>query len=424
MGVTPGHYPLSCGQRWLVYLFEQAKDLARPVQRIYRSGRDFNSSAFLEALQTTVASHPALRLRLVRSRQGWRQHFPDIEVVVSGEEITGRTPEMRAAYASMLMAAEAKKTLDLRKEPPVKVKIVKLDEEYLLSICIDHIAADETGFDLFEKELIAAYETIANGRPYAPTEWDAFPDYLSREAGQQQAEESNGLYWQQLLSTALVNGEKEDRLSWVPASVLHYDLSGKAFQQLLDFCRVSRCSVFHAVVAAQLMLLAGAGDQDPIVLNIPVSNRPRASERSIIANLSMLLHIPFSIIPNEPATQLVTRVRDQVLKAMAHRQYDYPSLSHFVAGESKKKGFHTSWLCGCNFVVDNAPAVFPNTLFEERMDNMTGRSYDIPKKSFTLAARQYESSLRFAIDWDAGAWGIPGDAMQERLVTILQKFRV
>ncbi|HSH65484.1 MAG TPA: hypothetical protein VLB84_06730, partial [Bacteroidia bacterium] len=49
---------LTCGQRWLLHLLEQEPDLARPVQRIYRLDNAFDSSAFLEAFQGVISSHP------------------------------------------------------------------------------------------------------------------------------------------------------------------------------------------------------------------------------------------------------------------------------------------------------------------------------------------------------------------------------
>jgi len=414
-------YGLTCGQRWLLHLLEQAPELARPVQRVYRLSSAFDSSAFLEALQGLLHTHPALRLQLVRNKSGWRQRFPKQDAYISGEEILGRTPEMRMAYASILIAEEAKGTMDLRKEPPIKAKIIKVNGEYLLSMCIDHLAADEIAFDLFEQELLSYYQQVIHANFVHPSLSTEFLTYASQEGSQKFIEHENLLYWQQQLGDASLN-RNDPKNFWVPASVFRYQFKRTTFESLLNFCRAHKCSLFHFIVAVQLILLNSAGNSNDIVLNIPISNRVRARERSIIANLSMLLHVRFSLIENESITQLITKVRDQILFAMSHRQYDYPSLSRFMAAKAKKAGGHISWLLGCNFIADYGSLTCPNLLFKERTDNFPGRSYDIPCTSFTVAARQKGTELWIDIDWDAMAWPIGNVEMEAKIEEILHRF--
>jgi hypothetical protein len=415
-------FPLTCGQRWLLYLLEQSPGQSRPVQRVYRLSNSIDTAALLEAMEHVIAIHPALRMRLVKKKNGWMQRFPAQDVNITGEEIQGCTPEMRAAYASMLVAEEAKTTLDLTKGPPVKAKIIKIDDDHLLSLCIDHLAADEMAFDIFEHALVSSYQQLMDGQLLPAVQQNSFFSYLPREIAQQQVEEKNLLYWQQQLKDMHLHGDTTDELKWTPASVFEYDVTGQSLQSLLNFCKAHRCSLFNVMVAAQLLILSQAANVHDIVLNIPVSNRPRAEDRSIIANLSMLLHVRFNVIQGESASTLVVRVRDQLLNAMAHRQYDYPSLSRFVAAEAAQHGTNASWLLGCNYVIEQMQAVFPNALFAERLDNLPGRIYDIPLGSFTVASRQSASNLHVLIDWDANAWPVAVDDMKIKFESILQEF--
>jgi len=411
---------LTSGQRWLLHLFEQSRQMARPVQRIYRLSSSFDPSAFLEALEYIVASHPALRLRLVQKKSGWKQVFPEQDPVISGEEILGRTPEMRAAYITMLLADEARSAMDLRKESPVKAKLIKADGEFLLSLCVDHIAADEIAFDLLEQALLCTYTEVMNRMPLSLSPSDDLFQYLSKEMALQDSEHPNLLYWQQQLKDAPMRGQSNDEINWAPATVFEYTLNGTLYQSIQDFCRTNRCSLFNLMIAVQLLIMAETANQDDLVLNIPISNRARANEKNIIANLSMLLHVRFTEIRRDPASRLVSYVRDKVLTAMAHRQYDYPSLSHFIAGEAEQKGVSTGWLLGCSFVMEQTAAVFPNELFEERLDNQFGRVYDIPATSFSAVFRQTAPVLKILIDWDEACWPVPADAMENRFLHALQ----
>jgi hypothetical protein len=96
-----------------------------------------------------------------------------------------------------------------------------------------------------------------------------------------------------------------------------------------------------------------------------------------------------------------------MLAAFAHRQYDYPSLSRNIIQ-------NTGWLNGCNFIINSHPLIFPNSLFEERLDGQAGSRYDIPSTSFTVTAHKEASALKIAIAWDAKTWTItPKEMMTE-----------
>ena len=409
---------LCSGQRWLLHLFEETPDMARPVQRTYRLNSTFNPSAFLEALQSVVASHPPLRLRLKHSKSGWLQHFPDKDAIVSWEEIQGQTAKMRTAYAYMLLTEESKTAMDLRRDSPVRVKVIKIDDDYLLSLCIDHLAADEQAFDLFEQALSTTYIQALNKKLPSPAVTETFFNFLQREFEQLPSEQQHLLYWKELLKNAPASKEGSDTLEWVPATIIDYELTGTDWLRLQHF----KCSVFHIVTACQLLILAETGELDEVILNIPVSNRIRAQEHTIIANLSMLLHLRFFISKTESPAELAIRVRDQLLKAMVHRQYDYASLSKFMAEDAEERQITSNWLVGCNFVVGSAKTSFPNNLFKERLDNRADRLFDIPRTSFTLSAHQTETGLHIGIEWDENTWKISKNHMKIVLSDVLQQF--
>jgi hypothetical protein len=417
-----GDFILTSGQRWLLHLVHEAPDLARPVQRVYHLAKPFHPSSFLEALQYIVAIHPALRLQLVWTESGWRQCFPDQDAGFSAEEIVGKTIQMRLAYANMLIADQAKAALDLSKESPVKAKVIKIEDEYLLSLCVDHLAADEIAFDLLEQSLITFYQQSVSGGDLVAVINEDFLSYIAKEKATINAEKNNHLYWLAQLRNAPSDNSSENDITWTSASIFDHVISGRTFQSLLSFSRTHKCSLFNIVVAFQLLLMTDEEAGNDIILNIPVSNRAKAQERMIMANLSMLLHVRFTLIHNEPVPSLAVRVRNQILSAMAHRQYDYPSLIKSLSEKDSKDGDKQSWLKGCNFWVDVAPTVYPNALFAERMDNAADRIYDIPRTSFNLVARQTEDKLHISIEWDAQEWSMTRSQMEEKFFTTIKKF--
>lgn len=420
--ITTEDFPLAYGQRFYVQRLETAPHLALPTQRIYRLSKDFDSEAFFKAMRHMVACHPALRLQLVKTNSGWRQRFPDHDAKISQVTVRGITRLYRSIYADMLIAEEGKKAMDLRHESPVKTKIVKVNGEYLLSICVDHIAGDLIAFEVFEKELLNAYEQILNGLSLSRLPVETFYKYLSNEFVEQRIEQDNLLFWKHHLTGAPIGVDPTFKSSIVPANAFKCQIIGQHFNDLLHFCRKHKVSLLNVIIAVKLLLLADVGKLNDIVLCIPISNRVKPEEGTIIANLVMPAFVRFTVIPGEPILQLLLRIRDQILNAMVHRQYDYPTLSRFISAEAKRQGVRFNLSKECNLIIDNNPIVFPNRLFEERLDNKPKLSYKIHKTTFSVMAHQSKSKIYVEIKWDAVTWPISSIDMEAKFLMILQEF--
>lgn len=415
--MSENDYNLTCGQRW------QISRSARPVQRIYRLSESFDSSAFLPALRSVIARHPALRIQLIQTEKGWRQRFPDQGVEYSEVQIRGITRTYRSIYAELLLEEERKRTLDLRCEPPVKTKVLKVNGVYWLSLCVDHISADQIGFDLFERELLYAYQQTLNGLAITSKPSESFINYITKEVSDRhKVENSNLLYWQDQLKSLPMRELSYIKKSLVSVSTFNFEIGGKDFYSFMIFCKSMKCSAFHIIVATQLLLLAGVRGINDIILNIPISNRLLPVEQSIIGNLAMLLHVRFFITQNEPIHEFLIRIRNKIFTAMTHRQYSYTSLMRNVNLEAQGEGVKPSFPIICNFVTESARIDYPNILFESRMDNQSRAVRNIYRSNFWVNARQYKSKLGIRIDWDADTWPISIDEMNLKYLAFFKKF--
>jgi fengycin family lipopeptide synthetase D len=413
-------HPLTCGQRWLLFLLQQSPTLARPVQRIYRLRPRVDTSALLAAFRYLVGAHPALRIQLREADKEWKQAFPKLNPEIAGLAIQDGTKKQRAAYARYVIAEESAHTFDLRTQPPFKVKLVKVDKEHFLSLCVDHIATDDLALDLLERQWEEAYVREVNEAPHPDRSGGrAFLDYLVRESSLRKNERINLEYWRAHLAGAPLGSHEGEEIAWVPGENRHWQIAGEDFKALVSACRISQCSLFTAVVAAQVMLLGELSNTDDLVLNIPVSNRSRAEDHNIVANLSMLLHLRFRTERNELPAVFVRRVRDEILRAMAHRQYDYAALSQTVAADAASRGGRAHWLIGCSYIIKRGHLPGHDMLFLERLDNQPGQTTECPHTAFTLAYHQSDSVLHCIADWDPSTWQLHGPALEERYTGIL-----
>jgi len=411
------------GQRSLVMRFERAPHLARPLQRIYRLNSNFDYTAFLQAIEHTVASNPALRLQLFRNNSGWRQRFPDQPVNISEVKVKGIGRLFRSIYANLLIAEEGKSPLDLQREPPVKVKIIKVNGEYLLSLCVDHIAVDGISYDRFEWELLDSYQKVINGLPMSGKPTEPFFKYLLKEVTQkkQNMEALNLLFWEQHLKGATLGISSKAKKSSVKGNRLNYQITGQPYIDLLKFCRAHRCTLFNVIEACHLLLLNEIGNLKDNVLSIPISNRIGANEQSLIGNLFIPLYVRFSLTPNEPIPKFLIRIRDITLNAMIRRQFDYGSLMRFLSAEAKRRGTNINLTRECNLIVNKEPLLYPNDLFAERLDNLPVQSIKVNQASFNFFVRQNQNKLSINILWDATMWPISIDDMASKFLMTLKR---
>ena len=409
-----------CGQRWLLLLLERSPQSARPVQRIYRLCKPLDTASFLAAFRHVVSSHPALRTRLVRTADGWRQCFPEFEAEISGITVRGRTREARAVYAQHLFANDSAQPFDLCSVPPFLARVIEVDGEHYFSLCLDHIAADDLAMDLLERNISEAYLRERQGQSHPPTPaTQSFYDYLDRETAQKAKEPSNLRYWIDQLSGHPLGRNQTEEIIWVPGEAHQWQVSGDALDRLRRLCRSNQVSLFALVLAAYVRLLSELAGTDDLVVNVPVSNRTRAVDHDLIANLSMLLHMRFRLTGTAEDRRFLLSVRDQVLNAMAHRHYDYDKLSEIMSGDAAKRGGRIHWAAGCSYIIERQTQPAASTLFEERLDNLPGARFDIPHGGFALTCRQNVSRLQFSADWDFSTWPSHGEQLERRFLEIL-----
>jgi hypothetical protein len=414
-------WPLTAGQRWLLHVLRESPAHARPVQRIYRLRRPLDTASLLAAFEHVVAIHPALRMQLVDAGDGCIQRFVSREAEIQGLSIRDGTAEQRVAYARHVIADDGARPLDLHREPAFLARIVEVDGDFVFGLSVDHLAADSLAFDTLERDLAEAYARERNDEPHPPADHGgALFRFLDAEGSRARLEPANLQYWREGLAGAPLASHADADLAWVPGTIARWQVDGDALSALLGACDAQRCSAFVAVLAAQVSLLAELSGTDDLVVNVPVSNRTSAGEHAIVANLSHLLHLRFRIVPSETPRDFLRRIRNQVMEAMSHRQYDYASLSAVVAADAAARGGAVSWLNGCNYIRGRAPAPAQTALFEERFDDQA-ESYDVPETAFTLTCRQVSDpgSLRFHVDWDGRVWSISADDLRARFLDAL-----
>jgi hypothetical protein len=416
MGVR--RYPLTRGQRWVLATAGHPV-LGRPVQRVLRLRGALDTRALLRAVRAVVHANESLRLQLLRGKAARAQRFPDFVPEIRGLSFMGREPAAQRYKAALdMLSLRGLAPFDLKKEPPFVAEVARLAlDHHLLALTVDHAAADELGLNLAIQQIERAYRTFQSGGNEASAGLPPpgrFAEHLLQLEVKPEAEAPHLAYWlEQLqgmpappppLAKARRRGS-DDEDDWV-RGIRHVHHAPPA---LLEQARQARWSPFMALVAAQVLLLARLRDIREMVVNIPFSNRASAVERELVANLSVLCHLRFRVDPAESVADLRLRVRQQVLEAMSHRDYDYQTLMAWLPG-----GHRDSWSLGCNYVHE------PEGGLEwfEPVDLNAGMVPAVPEGCFVLTVR-HRQELQIEALFDPAVWPLRGPEFVRRLHALL-----
>jgi hypothetical protein len=414
-------YRLTCGQRFFAHRLETWPRSSLPNQRVYRFSDSFNYALFKEAFRYVIGNHPGLRLRIFREKEEWRQFFPSGAGAVDGVVVNGSDPQACHTEAMRMIAEHKAKTIDVKFQDPVKAKVIKVNQEYLLSICIDHIAADETTFLLLEKALIQAYQTLLSDGTLHQVDSTALKQYLSAEESKKKKEEANLTFWKEMLwdAPSIVTPSKG---SMLPAEKHVYTLEGDAFLHLRETCRIHQCSLFNILTAIQATVMMESGGVNDVVITMVISNRFTPEEQDLLLNMVMLLPVRFRTPVLENPSAFLEGVRDQTLEAFMHRHYDYPSLYRILDAEARKRGTHPRLPVECNLIVDEDPVNFPNRLFKSRRPDEINKETQTTSGGFLVYGFQAKNSVKAHFIWDKETWKISSEEMGTYIPELIKRF--
>ena len=166
-----------------------------------------------------------------------------------------------------------------------------MDREILRSLSLDHMACDELGFDLVEDALEAAIAHFQEEGAAACPLSRAISQRRARAAPRKQSISISG--WG-TLAPVLDSAPRDASRKWKAGALARATVAGAEFVRLKQACRRETVSPLPVVLALLLEELAARDGRVSRVVNLPVSNRTNAVERGLIANLSMLLHMPLA----------------------------------------------------------------------------------------------------------------------------------
>lgn len=295
-------WPITPIQRWM-----QAHDEAHAASGYYvlpftwSVPGQVDWPAFTEALRTICERFPVLVAGLRADGDQWRQEvLPFASVPLDLVDGTGVGDDEREAWLQQMYVESCRTPFRLTEEPPVRMRVVQLVEEFLVLGAAHVAVCDIESMAIVTADLWAAYEGLVAGTgvalpPAAPT----FGEYATRQAAQPTREADLAWWRERLHDVDLVCPVPVD----LPAGLIepvgptdYWKIGGRATAIAAHAIATrERCSEHTVLLAAFSLMLARRSGSTAVVVSDPVSLRRTAALFSMVGPLTDVLWIPVPV---------------------------------------------------------------------------------------------------------------------------------
>lgn len=327
--------PLSYGQEQLWFLHRFAPGLPTyNIPHVFRITGPLDAAALGRALTGLTARHEALRTRLSAGDDGR-------PVQVIDPPAQAALPAEAVADLAASIRDEAMRPFDLAAGPLMRTRLIRRDEaEHLLIAVFHHTVFDGWSVRVFLRELAALYLAEVTGEPSGlaglPVQ---FGDYAAWERQRLHDGVLAALedYWRETL-----DGLETVRFptDW-PHPVVD-DFAGGLAERTVDvgvadslreLSAREGTTLFVTLMASLFALLSRYTGQDDLVVGTVSANRGRPELSGLIGFLVNTLPVRVDASGDPPFTELLARVKQATLGALAHQDLPFGRLVDAVKVE-------------------------------------------------------------------------------------------
>ncbi|MCC6499597.1 MAG: amino acid adenylation domain-containing protein [Anaerolineales bacterium] len=234
-----------------------------------------------------------------------------------------------------LIHEETSQLFDLSKMPPVRAKLLKLDDtDHVLVFTFHHIISDGWSLQVFIRELRSLYQSFVNKQtpllPDLPVQYVDFVHWQD-EWLQGDALDSQLSYWKEQLAAPLPMLNLPADYARPKVQTFHgartsLTLSEPLSSALKELSRQESSTLFMTLLAAFSVLLYRQTGQTDMVIGTPIAGRSRSELERLIGVFLNTLVIRVDLNRDPTFLELVRRVRKVALQAYANQDIPFEKL--------------------------------------------------------------------------------------------------
>jgi hypothetical protein len=271
---------------------------------------------------------------------------------------------LRTAEALRLGAEEVRRPFDLSSASPIRVLLLRLDQdEHLVLLTLHHIAFDGWSMGVLSRELVTLYQAFRDRRPSPlpelPIQYADFAVWQRRHLSAQALDDLL-VYWKRQLVDLSVLELPLDRpraeTSRPRGGTHRFTIAQSTLDPLRSLGRQHGVTLFVLLLAAFKALLHGRSGQTDIVVGTDFVGRNRTELEGLIGFFVNQVVLRTDLSGNPTALQLLKRVREVMMGAYAHQDLPFDRL---VEALRPDRDLSMTPLFQTKLVLQNAPAETP-----------------------------------------------------------------
>ncbi len=388
--------PLSYGQQRLWFLDRWLGDSpAYNVPMTLRFTGPLSAERLAAAVTAVAARHDVLFTVFEEVGGEPRQRVLDDRVLSCPiVDLTGS--ERRAEE---LIAVEARRPFDLAAGPVLRACLFRLSErEHWLHLTLHHIAGDGWSLDIFQGELLEAYENGGRAVDPSPLQYADFALWQRERLAGPQTERTLGSWADALRSAPAVLDLGTDHPR--PAELSYrgrtttFALPDLSLRGLEEFAAARGVSLYTVLLAGFQALAARHSGGGDIVLGSPVAGRGRAALDAMVGFFADFLVVRTDLADDPTFTELVSRARTSTLDALSRSRVPFDLAVNHLHPE-RSLGHSPVAQVVFAFHEEEPPAELPGGLTVERFLVPT----DTAKFDLTWSVYRRGGELRLEVEY-------------------------
>ncbi|HVR08520.1 MAG TPA: condensation domain-containing protein, partial [Thermoanaerobaculia bacterium] len=328
---------LSFAQERLWFLAQwQPGGTAYNLLDVIRLAGRLDVAALAAALRLTVERHESLRTVFVEAAGVPFQRVGPVPGQLLPLVDLSALPHPRCqATAHALAAAQAGVAFDLARGPLFRARLLRLGEhEHLLVLVTHHIVADLWSFGVLIGELSSGYDAARAGRrqplaalPLQYADWSVWQrSWLTGEVLERRL-----AYWRRQLAGApqvleLPADRPRPAAQRFRGALLPFSLPAPLGTGLRAAAQAVGATPFMAFFTAFAVLLHRCSGQDDLLVGSPVAGRTRPELARLVGLFVNTLVLRTGLEGDPTLLELLGRVRETVLGALAHQDLPFEGL--------------------------------------------------------------------------------------------------
>ena len=315
---------------WLAAKLEAEASLAYNESVSLRLRGKLDTSAMQASLQALVDRHEALRATL--SPNGADFCIAErVDLAYAVRDLTALDSAARDAEIAATLRRVVETTFDLEKGPLLRAEMLRFgDEDHLLVITAHHIVCDGWSWGVLVNDLAALYR---DGARAALPPADSFGDFALAQAALPDSEEhrADEAYWLARFpgsapSLDLPTDRPRPRRRTFASLREDHVLDAALITQLKSLGAKRRASLYATLLSGFGVLLQRLSGQDDVVIGIPAAGQAAGGHQALVGHCVNVLPLRASIDAAAPFTDILERVRGDLLDAFDHQQYTLGTL--------------------------------------------------------------------------------------------------